>query len=346
MTLKSEMKVARMYGIDDLRVETAEVPSIGPGEALVRTRACGICTGDIMDWYMAAKSPLVFGHEPTGEIVETGEGVKGFGAGDRVFVHHHAPCGACRRCRQGAFTHCKTWRANGLRPGGMAEYFAVAAPNLAADTLILPDGMGFEEGSLIEPTACVVKSLRRALLKRGDVVVVIGLGIMGQLHVALAKQAGAEVIAADLVRFRLETATRLGADHTIDVSSKDLMQEVGSLTSGELADVVIVGPGSIEAMTAGIGCAGADGRVIFFTAAKPEDDLTFAPNPLYFNEVSLIPSYSCGPDDTREALRLLVEGALPVDALVTHRFRIDEVDRAIATAGRVDEALKTLVVFD
>ncbi len=340
------MKVARLYKADDIRVEDAPVPEIGPGEALVRTRACGICTGDIMGWYMEKKAPLVFGHEPAGEVVAVGQGVDRFAVGDRVFVHHHAPCGVCRRCRRGHFVHCKTWRATNLVPGGMAEFFKVGADNLERDTLRLPDHLGFVEGSLVEPAACVVKSLRRGGLSGEDVVAVVGLGIMGQLHVVLAKLAGARVIAADLVPFRLEKALALGADAVVDVRCTSLAEGVAAANEGELADLVIVGPGSLEAMKGGIEAAAPGGRVVLFTTSRPEDRLEVAPFDLYFNEISIVPSYSCGPDDTRRALEHLQAGEIPVGELVTHRFGIDRVVEALATAGKVEEALKTVIEFD
>lgn len=340
------MKVAKLYKADDIRVEDASIPEIGAGEALVRTRVCGICTGDIMGWYMEKKAPLVFGHEPAGEIVAVGDGVENFEAGDRVFVHHHAPCGSCRRCQRGDFVHCPTWRATNLTPGGMSEFFKVSKENLAADTLRLPDSVGFVEGSLIEPTACVVKSLRRGRLEARDVVLVVGLGIMGQLHVILAKLAGARVIAADLVPFRLEKAKQLGADATIDVREVSLAEGVCQANDGEKADLVIVGPGSLEAMRSGIEAAAPGGRVVLFTTSHPDDRLEVSPFDLYFNEISLIPSYSCGPDDTRAALRHLELGEVKAKDVVTHRFAIDQVTDALAMAGRVDEALKTVVEFE
>lgn len=340
------MRVARLYSIDDIRIEDDRRPEPGPGEALVRTRACGICTGDLMGWYMQRKAPLVFGHEPAGEVVAVGEGVETVGEGDRVFAHHHAPCGRCRLCRRGDYVHCPTWRSTSLRPGGMAEYFIVPKDNLTADTLVLPDEVDFEAGTLIEPMACVAKSIRRSGLSSGDTVVVIGVGIMGQLHVALAAHAGARVIAADMVPFRLERAHELGAAEVINVDQRDLVEGVAEFSDGAMADVVVVGPGSVQAMHSGIAVAGAGATVILFTASMPEDELALSPFRLYFDEVSLIPSYSCGPDDTRAALELLRAGAVPVDKLITHRFALEEVGEAMKTAADVDRALKTLVVFD
>jgi L-iditol 2-dehydrogenase len=340
------MRVARLYTIDDIRIEEEAIPEPAAGEILVRTRACGICTGDLMGWYMKRKAPLVFGHEPVGEVAKVGKGVTKLSEGARVFAHHHAPCGDCARCRRGAAVHCETWRKGAIRPGGMAEYFVVSAASVAADTLELPPTLDYTAASLVEPVACVVKSLRRGGVAAGQTIVVIGVGIMGQLHVALAAQAGARVIALDRVPFRLQRAQELGADAVVDVSKDDPVAAVRDLTAGEMGEVVFVGPGSIEAMETGIRLAGADARVVLFTCSQPDDVLAARPFALYFREVSLVPSYSCGPRDTREALALLDAGKIPVAKLVTHKFELEKVGEAMRAAADVGAALKTLVVFE
>ena len=206
--------------------------------------------------------------------------------------------------------------------------------------------MDFEAGSLIEPTACVVKSLRRGGLSRSETVAVVGLGIMGQLHVVLAKDEGATVIGIDRVPFRLQRARELGADAVVDVSTENAVERVREQTAGAMADVVVVGPGSIEAMQDGIELAGPGARVVLFTTSRPEERLSLSPFRLYFDEVSIVPSYSCGPDDTRRALDLIGSGRVPLNSLVTHRFPLDRVADAIKQAARVNEALKTLIVFE
>lgn len=346
------MKVARLYTASDIRVEDIERPEPGPGQALVRTRACGICTGDIMGWYLERRAPLVFGHEPAGDIVALGDGVPAdasgteYAVGDRVFVHHHAPCGQCRHCRRGNPVHCATWRRTNLVPGGMAEYFVVSVENLATDTLRLPEPMSYAAGSLIEPAACAVKSLRRADLRPGDTLLIVGLGIMGMLHVVLARAAGLRVVGADLVDFRLRRALELGADAVIDVRRQSLAEGMMEVNDGAGADAVICGPGSIEAMEASIAAAAPGGRVVLFTTSKPDDVLPVRPYRIYFDEISLVPSYSCGPEDTRAAFDAIVGGVIREEDLITHRFGIDRITEAFAAAARVDEALKTIVEFE
>ena len=340
------MKVARLYDSTDIRFEDEPVPVVGPGEALIRTRACGICSGDVMGWYMKKKAPLVFGHEPAGEVIEVGPGVTDFRPGDRVFVHHHAPCFTCRTCQRGEFVQCSTWRASRIVPGGMAEYFLAPKENLAGDTLSLPSDLSFADGALIEPAACTVKSMRKSGMQAGDRVFIIGLGIMGQLHVALARHAGAgSVIGADFVPYRREKAIALGADFALDPAQGNVEEQLRQHTHGEMAEVVIVGPGSLEAMELGIRCVAKGGTVVLFTTSTPEAILPVSPYHLYFNEIRLIPSYSCGPNDTREALQLIRTGIVTADKFITHRFPFAALHDAYKTASEARDSIKTLVEF-
>jgi L-iditol 2-dehydrogenase len=338
------MRVARLYDFGDIRIEEFARPEPGPGEILVRTKACGICTGDIMPWYLKRKAPLVFGHEPVGIIERAGAEVAGFNAGDRVFVHHHAPCFACEACRRGEFVQCDTWRATNIKPGGMAEYFVVGKENLR-DTHKLPASLADADGVLIEPAACVVKSINRSALKRGESILIIGLGIMGMLHVKIARNRGAgKIIGADLFESRARRAVELGADIGLVVEGDNLPEQVREATGGAMADVVIVGPGTPRAITTGIACAGKGATVVQFTSTPPGEELTVKPHDLYFNETRLVPSYSCGPDDTRESLRLIESGVLTARELVTHSFPLAQIGDAFQAAQKPD-SLKVVVTF-
>jgi len=340
------MKVARLYDYLDVRIEEEPVPRPGPGEALVRTRACGICSGDVVPWYIRKKAPLVFGHEPVGEIVEVGAGVTHVTPGTRVFVHHHAPCLTCRACRRGEFVQCPTWRATQIIPGGMAEYFLVPETNLAGDTLTLPQTVSDEDGALVEPTACVVKSLTRAGQVADASVLIIGLGVMGQLHVVLARHLGArQVVGADLVATRCAHARALGADVVIDASSGDLAAQVADVTAGEGVEIVIVGPATTEALELGLRCVARGGTVVQFMGTPPEARLQLSTNDFYFREIRLVPSYSCGPTETRAALRYIEEGVVSARQVVTHRFPLAAAREAYRVAAEDRSAIKTLVTF-
>ncbi len=340
------MKVARLYHFNDIRIDDVPVPEVGPGDALMRTRACGICSGDAMSWYIEKKAPLVIGHEPAGELVTVGSDVRGFAPGDRVFAHHHAPCTVCRYCQRGDHVQCETWRGSKIIPGGVSEYILIPAVNLRQDTLKLPDSVSFEDGCLVEPAACVMKSLKRSGIRRGDTVLVLGLGVMGQMHILLAREFGAgRIIGADMVEYRLRKASEFGADEVITVFDGGLKKRVADMTGGRMADIVIAGPNSAEVMLQGLDVVAAGGTVVFFTPAKPGEVITFDPNVLYFRDISLVTSYSCGPEDTRAALAHIQKGTISAQKLVTHRFSIDQTSQAFRLTAKAGASLKSVIVF-
>lgn len=340
------MKVARIYDYLDVRIEEESRPVPGPREAVVRALACGICSGDVVPWYIRKKAPLVFGHEPVGEIVEVGSEVEHLRPGERVFVHHHAPCGQCRACQRREFVQCPTWRASKIVPGGMAEYFLVPEVNLFGDTLALPANVSAEDGALTEPLACVVKSLRRAGDVRGASILIVGLGVMGQLHVLLARHLGARtIIGADLVESRCRHAKGLGADLVLDASKGDLAKQVLDATEGVGAEVVIAGPATTDAIELAARCAAPGGTVVQFMGTPPGTELRWLSNEMYFREVRLIPSYSCGPDDTRDALGYIERGVVRAQHVVTHRFPLEEAREAYRVAAEDRSAIKTMVVI-
>jgi L-iditol 2-dehydrogenase len=325
VSLPATMRVARLHAWGDVRVEGAPVPVPGDGEIVVRISACGVCGSDALDWYVGGKAPLVPGHEPVGTVAATGAGVTNVREGDRVFVHHHAPCMRCEECRRRLWSNCATWRATRLDPGGFAEYARVPAPNVAHDVLPLPDDMDDDLATFIEPTACCLRALDKARLVTGDVLLVVGLGSMGLLLGMLATERGHAVLGTDLREDRRRTAPQYGITGVEPA-------EVAAHTGGRGADVVIVTPGSSAAVHAGIRHAAPGGRVVCFTPQAPGDPLLLDQNALYFREVELLQSYSCGPDETRAALALLASGRVDPRPLVTHRAGLEGVAAALERA--------------
>jgi L-iditol 2-dehydrogenase len=340
------MKAAKIYDMDDIRIEDQPIPEIGPRDALVKMYRCGICSGDVTPWYIRCKAPIVVGHEPAGIIEALGDEVGSLSIGDRVFVHHHAPCYRCRHCRRSNFTMCATWKKTHLDPGGIAEYVRVPEINLRYDTLVLPDQVSFDDGTLIEPVACSVKAIEKVNIRPGDVVLIIGLGFMGQLNGMVARHYGAKtIIGADMVPYRLDKALELGMDHVVHVEQEDLTKAVEKLTEGFKADVVIVGPGSVPAMQTGLTCAGKGGTVLFFMSSPEDAVLSFKPFDIYFDEITIVCSYSCGPNDTRMALDLITSGVITADQVVTHRFPIEETEKGIQVTAAAGDSLKTLITI-
>lgn len=319
-------------------------PSIGPGEALLRTRASGICGSDLLDWYVRRKAGSVLGHEVAGEIAAVGAGVTAFRPGDRVVPHHHAPCLACAACAAGRYVHCAEWRSSRLDPGGMAELVRIPAGNLARDTQRIPDGLSDEEASFTEPLATVVKAFRRARFEAGRSLLVVGLGPAGQLALRLGRALGAARAAgADRVASRIEAARTSGADEAIDVDREGLAAGAQRLSGGRGFDCVFVGPGKGAVVREAAEAVAAGGTLLLFTMAPPGETWTAPLYDLYFREIAVVPSYSCGPDDTREALALLNDRRVAVADLVSHRFPLAEAPAAFARARQPEGSMK--VVF-
>jgi L-iditol 2-dehydrogenase len=341
------MKVAKLYNFNDIRIEDIPIPQVGPRDALLKTKASGICSGDVMPWYIEKKAPLVLGHEPSGEIVEVGRDVSSFKPGDRVFVHHHAPCFTCRHCKRGDYVQCDTWRKTRIIPGGISEYILIPEINLENDTLNLSDSLSYEDGTFIEPLACVIKGLKRAKVMHGDIVLIIGLGFMGILNGIIAKKYGAGmVIGADKISFRLNSAIELGFDNVIDVSNLNIKEDLRKITGDEMAEIVIVCPNSVDAIKEGLTAVGRGGTLIMFAPVKPDERLTIDPNELYFKDISIITSYSCGPSDTADALEIIEEGTVKAEKLVTHRFPIEKTVEAFRLTAEARDSLKSIIVFD
>jgi len=307
----------------DLRAEEVALPAPGPGELLLRITACGLCPGEVMDWYIARKAPAPMGHEAVGVVVERGHGAP-FEVGERVFVHHHAPCLMCRPCRRGDHVHCATWRSRQLTPGGLATYAIAGAQAVALDAVRLNADLSDDAAIFIEPLACVVKSVRRARLRPEDRVLVLGCGVMGLLHLMVLRTRSEPslIMAADRVPWRLEMAARF-ADVVADVTATPLDEAVRRATGADGADVVVVGPGTVEALEAAAGAVAPGGTLVVFTPTPPEARWPLDVHRVFFREITVVPTYSAGPDHVREAASML-RGGLPVTELITHRLPLDQ----------------------
>ncbi|KHE92063.1 MAG: sorbitol dehydrogenase [Candidatus Scalindua brodae] len=285
------MRVAMYYSNSDIRVEEMPTPQIGRGEILLKSLACGICGSDIMEWYRIHKAPLVLGHEATGEIVEIGEGVKQFNIGDRVFVSHHVPCNTCHYCLNGNHTVCDTLRSTNFDPGGFAEYVRVPEINVDRGVSVLPDNMSLEDGTFIEPLACVVRGQRVARIEPGQTVVVIGSGMSGLLHILLARSLGAgKIIATDVSEYRMEMARKFGADSVVSAHD-DLPSHLLKLNSNRLADRVIVTAGADSALDTALKSVDRGGTILYFAPGGPETCLSIPLNDFWKNCITLLPTY-------------------------------------------------------
>jgi L-iditol 2-dehydrogenase len=227
----------------------------------------------------------------------------------------------------------------------MAELVRIPAGNLARDTARIPEGVSDEEASFIEPLATVVKAFRRARFARGQSLLCVGLGPAGQLAVRLGRALGASSITgADRVASRLSAAKASGADAVIDVSAGSIRDGARRAAPAGF-DVVFVGPGKGEVVEEAFGAVAPGGTLLLFTMAPPGETWSAGLFDLYFREVSVVPSYSCGPDDTAEALDAIARRRVRVDDLVSHRFPVARAAEAFARARELEGAMKVAITF-
>jgi len=337
------MRVAMYYHNRDVRLEEMPTPQIGPGELLVKVMASGICGSDVMEWYRIKKAPLVLGHEITGQIVKVGQGVERYQVGDRVFVSHHIPCNTCRYCLNGQHTVCETLHTTNYDPGGFAEYLRVPRLNVDRGVFLLPDEVSFEEGAFIEPLACVVRGQRVARLQPGQTVLVLGSGISGLLHIALACALGAgRIVATDINEYRLNAAQRLGAEVVIH-AQEDVPARLRQANEGRLADLVIVCTGAFPAFIQALQSVDRGGTVLFFAPTEPGVDLPVPVNDFWRNSITLMPSYGNSPLDAVVAIELIRARRVPVREMITHRLSLAETGLGFQLVAEPGESIKVII---
>jgi len=337
------MRAAMYYSNDDVRIVDLPKPKIGPGEVLVQVRASGICGSDVMEWYRKPKAPLVLGHEIAAEVVEVGAGVDAVKVGDRVFVSHHVPCGACRYCLAGHETVCDTLRTTNFDPGGFAEFVRVPAINVKHGVFRLPDDLPDDDAIFVEPLACVLRGQRGAQFHRGGTVVVVGSGVAGLLHVKVAKASGAaRVIATDVVDYRKEAARRAGADVVID-GGEDVPARVREANDGRLADFVVTCTGAPKGIAQGLASVDRGAVVLFFAPCEPTARIDIPFNALWREEVTLTSSYGAGPRDIVGSIGWLAEKRIAVEDLITHVLPLAEAGKGFRLVAHARDSLKVIL---
>jgi L-iditol 2-dehydrogenase len=328
------------------KVRIAEVPKPvpGEGEVLVRLRCCGICGTDLEKVHGQGITSRVLGHEEVGEVAELGPGVTGLAVGERVFAHHHVPCGTCGLCHRGEQTLCAEYSKHNLVPCGLAEYFIVPKYNVDRGAILrLPDSLGFEEASFIEPLACCVRGLERANARTAGSVLIYGAGPVGLLHLKLLRSYGKKtVVVADVSEYRLGLAAKMGVDATFNVSNPSQRGRVlaSSLPGGP--ELVVLATGSSAAFEDGMNVVARGGTVLLFGAPKKDARATTDIAHLFLNGTKLVTSYSATEVETAEALQLLVNGTVVVSDMVTHRFPLSRTAEAFATVDQ-QQCMKALV---
>ena len=338
------LQTAVYYNNHDVRIQDVPIPQIREDEALLKVRASGICGSDVIEWYRVPKAPIVLGHEATGIIDKVGSKVKTLKVDDRVFVSHHVPCNKCRYCQRGSHTACHTLHTTNYFPGGFSQFIKVPKINIDYGIYKLPDDMSFEEGTFIEPLACVSRGQRLTNLQKDDTVLIIGGGIAGILHVQLAKFKGVEnIIVADINPYRLELAKKFGATHTLN-AKENLPIKLKEVNEGRLADQVVVCTGATSASLSALDCVENGGTILFFAVTDPTVKLPVPINQFWRNEITMRTSYGAAPNDLEDSLRVLATKQLNVLDMITHRLPLSEAQEGFKLMAEAGQSLKVILV--
>ncbi|TFF97548.1 MAG: alcohol dehydrogenase [Promethearchaeota archaeon] len=353
------MKAAVYYKNDDIRVEEVDDIRVAEDEIKIKVLACGVCGSDVMEWYRIKRAGRpsgigAFGHECTGIIEEVGDEVnkkdhckKEWKVGDRVVFTHHVPCYTCNACLSGHTTACKTLHSTKFKNkyGAYAEYVVLPSINIDRGLFKLPDSVEFDEGTFVEPLACVLRGQRWAEVSDGKSVLIIGAGLSGLLHLKTAILNGAGFIAmSDVNMNRLKIAQQHGASAIIDAEKQVVPEKFTKLNKGNKADIVIMTAPleiciqqSYEAIAPG-------GTILFFTSTKPDVNTKINFWDLWTQEITIRFSYGADYRDLNTALRWIEYDRIDVKSLITHTFPLSETSKGfILTANPKEGSLKSII---
>jgi L-iditol 2-dehydrogenase len=346
------MRAAVFLGPREMELREIPRPVAGPGEVLVKIAACAVCGTDLRIFNggktRGVYPPRVLGHEIAGVVVDVGPGAErhtGVEPGDRVATPPGIPCLACRFCNSGHENLCQRRAALGYRyDGGFAEYMLVPAAGVERGLLYrIPDRLSDPEAALAEPLACVVNGQRKNGIALDDVVLIVGAGPIGLMHLQLARLQGArKVLVSEPSASRRALAGELGATRTIDPTTEDLQTAVKEETNGDGADVTVAAIGVAGLTNTLLDVTRVGGRVNLFAGYSGTGETTLEANLIHYGELIVTGTNACTREDFRIALDLLAGGQFQARPLVTHRFPLEQIETAFETT-RSGEGLRVVV---
>ena len=340
------MKAAVVKGNSKVEIENFDISELAPNELLIKMQSCGICGSDVEKVFGEYGQPSMrLGHEPAGEIIKIGNEITDYKVGERVFTHHHVACYSkdCHECSHGNETMCTKYYKSNLNPCGLADNYVVPEWNVThGGVLKLPDNVSYEEAALIEPLACCVRAWSKFEYKENDTAAILGVGPTGMMHVLLAKSFGfSKIFCMDLNDFRLDFVKKFGVT-SIRSDNPDLAQTIIDETIRGV-DVAIVATSSLHAFQDAIRLVRKGGTVVMFGVPSKGATIDIDMSVVYSKEITIVTTYAASDTDTKDALDLIASGKVDVKSLITHKYSLDESQKAFEHAKTGDSAMKIII---
>lgn len=328
------MRALVFEGPNMMEVKDINKPVLQEGGLLIKVKLCLICGTDVRV-YRGKKTknvriPLVLGHEFSGTIAETGGKVEGFNAGDAVSIATVLPCLTCYYCKHGQENVCLNRTAFGYEfDGGFAEYVRIPAAALKSGNVYhVPEGADLEDIALAEPLACCINGQGNSPVKLGDVVVIIGAGPIGLIHMLLAKRSGARVIISEPNAQRRNNALELGADLVVDPATEDLHAIVLQNSNGVGADVLIMAIGVPSLVNQAFDLVRKGGYVNLFAGFPVGDMPPVDVNKIHYKELKITGTSASSRKDHELALNLIANKVIDASKIISHKYSLSKANEA------------------
>lgn len=357
-TIPEKMQAVICHGPEDYRLEEVPVPVPGPGEALVKVEAVGICASDLKCYHGAAKfwgdenrpawaeTDVIPGHEFVGEIVSIDDEAAArwnVAVGDRVVSEQIVPCWKCRFCLRGQYHMCAPHDLYGFKrrtPGAMASFMIYPAEALVHK---VSKDLPAAHAAFAEPLSCSLHAVERAGITFDDVVVVAGCGPIGLGMIAGARaKSPAHVIALDMQPEKLALAKECGADIVIDIRSEDAEKIVKDLTGGYGADVYLEGTGHPTAVPQGLNLLRKLGTYVEYGVFG--SDVTVDWSIISDDKELDVLGAHLGPYCWPAAIRMIESGVLPMDKICTHQLPLADFQKGLDLVGSGAESVKVSLI--
>ena len=340
------MKAAVYHSVGKIEIERMQTPEAGRGQALLKVGAAGICGTDVRIFHnghhrIPSGTTRILGHELAGEIVEVGEGVDHLQPGMRVGIAPNMGCGVCNQCVAGWTNLCADYTAFGISlDGAFAEYMLVTADAIRQGNVVpIPDHVSDAEAALAEPLSCCLNGQEATGVGPDSVVLIIGAGPIGLMHLLLAQISGARtVIVSEIAESRLKQAEQHGADVVVNPAREDLKEAVFEASYGEGADAIMVAAPAPRAQEQSLELAARRGRINFFGGLpKDRPTIEFNSNLVHYRQLQVTGTTGSNVRQYRSSVNLIAAGRIKLDTLVGALLPLDRFQEGIERSETGEE---------